>query len=199
MLLLASGSPRRAELLSQIKVSYQQVSVDIDETPDNHELAQDYVVRMAQEKAARAFELYSEQYPVILAADTTVVVDQHILGKPESFADFSQMMKLLSGREHQVYTAVNVSRKAESRIVEKQIFNENYVRFADVSEQDIHWYWQTGEPQDKAGGYAVQGQGVRFVCSMRGSYTGIVGLPLYETAEVLAELGVLSCTSQSKL
>lgn len=191
MLLLASASPRRAELLSQLEVNYKKAPVDIDETPDASEIAVDYVVRMAHEKAHQALKLYAEDGLVILAADTTVVVDQKILGKPENFDDFSRMMGLLSGRQHQVYTAVSVVKKTLECFEEKQVFNENTVQFTDISEQDILWYWQTGEPVDKAGGYGIQGQGARFVKSINGSYSGIVGLPLYETAEILIALGIL--------
>ena len=196
-LLLASASPRRAELLAQLGVDFQQTAVDIDETPVQNETAVTYVERMAREKAQIAVNRRpagdSAQGLVILAADTTVVLGDQILGKPESFDDFSEMMRLLSGRWHQVLTAVSVVKLSEPDVlIQESILNENQVQFASLTDKNISWYWQSGEPQDKAGGYGIQGLGARFVQSIRGSYSGIVGLPLYETAEILTKFGILS-------
>lgn len=186
-LLLASASPRRAELLRQVGVSFDITPVDIDESPIAQENAEAYVCRMAREKAKQAWDKFGEPGAVVLAADTTVVVDNHILGKPSDYDDFKGMMNLLSGSEHSVLTALRVQSESSS----KDILNTNSVQFCDLSDQDIHWYWGTGEPRDKAGGYGIQGLGARFVSKIRGSYSGIVGLPLFETAELLSNFGIL--------
>lgn len=193
-LLLASASPRRAELLSQLGVEFRQAPVEIDETPFANEAAVDYVERMAHEKALSALDLYGCKHgedQVILAADTTVVLGKRILGKPENFDNFSDMMQTLSGQKHQVFTAITIVKKNEDQVFENSVISENSVQFAILDKDDISWYWQTGEPQDKAGGYGLQGRGARFVRSINGSYSGIVGLPLYETAEILKNFGIL--------
>lgn len=169
--------------------------VDIDETPYPFEAALDYVERMADEKAQAAFSIQAEgslEDLVILAADTTVVSGRKILGKPRDFDDFANMMRSLSGQKHQVFTAVSMIKKSADQVLRRQHVNESSVQFCVLSEADIHWYWQTAEPEDKAGGYGIQGQGARFVQSIHGSYSGIMGLPLYETAEILIDFGILS-------
>lgn len=187
-LLLASASPRRVELLSQLPIEFQQAPVNIDETPLATEPAIDYVCRMSREKAEKASELFAGEDLVILAADTTVVHGQTILGKPENLDDFTRMMRLLSASQHQVYTSVSVIQNQQA--VHK--LSVSKVEFAPLTDEQIQWYWQTGEPQDKAGGYGIQGKGAVFIRSIEGSYTGIVGLPLYETAEILRGFGILS-------
>ncbi len=183
-------------MLSQLGVEFRQSPVDINETPFTTEAAVDYVERMAYEKAQAALIANSagenEKEFVILAADTTVVSGKRILGKPSDFDDFSDMMRTLSGQKHQVFTALSVVKRSEDQIFEENLVNENSVQFGRLDEADIAWYWQTGEPLDKAGGYGIQGQGACFVQSISGSYTGIVGLPLYETAEILTKFGILS-------
>ncbi|MEQ9208297.1 MAG: Maf family protein [Pseudomonadales bacterium] len=187
-LILASASPRRKELLEQLGISFCQKSVEIDETPYKQEIARDYVMRMAREKADVAWGIWGGAGRIILAADTTVVVGSKTLGKPLDFQDFGSMMRLLSGREHQVLTSVIVKsgQKAEFAL------SETRVHFCVLNEDDIEWYWQSGEPQDKAGGYGIQGLGARFVKKIDGSYSGVVGLPLFETAEILFNFGILA-------
>ena len=140
---------------------------------------------MASEKAITSLGNQNTDNTVI-AADTTVTIDDEILGKPVDFDDFKHMMRKLSGREHQVLTAVSIA----NQLKRKDILSVNQVRFADLNEHDIEAYWHSGEPKDKAGGYGIQGLGARFVVSIQGSYTGIVGLPLYETSILLQEFGV---------
>lgn len=187
-LILASASPRRKELLEQLGISFCQRPVEIDETPHNQEIASDYVMRMGREKAEAAWRSWSGAGRVVLASDTTVVADGRILGKPLDFRDFRSMMRLLSGREHQVLTSVVA--KSEEKV--QFALSETRVHFCLLNEDDIEWYWQSGEPQDKAGGYGIQGLGARFVKKIDGSYSGVVGLPLFETAEILLNFGILS-------
>lgn len=189
MLILASASPRRSELLGQLGfelgVGFEIQPVDIDESPLAGELPEDYVVRVASKKASESLRAQAESNTV-LAADTTVTIDQEILGKPQDFDDFKRMMLLLSGREHQVLTAVSVINRSKR----EQFLSVSEVRFSSMTEDSIQAYWKTGEPKDKAGGYGIQGLGARYIVSIKGSYTGIVGLPLYETSELLEEFGI---------
>ena len=187
-LILASASPRRRELLNQLGVSFTVVPEDIDERVTPGELPQDYVRRMAVSKA----EAGHARVPaanglkvVVLGADTTVVANEHILGKPEDEADAMRMLEQLSGRTHHVLSSVAVTdgQRAEART------SITEVRFRDIGPGERAAYWATGEPCDKAGAYAVQGLGALFVEDLRGSYTGVVGLPLFETAELLKLFG----------
>ena len=188
-LILASTSPRRKELLQQIGVLFTQQAVHINEDVMPNENAEHYVLRLAQEKAAAGFDQLSEQQQidsVILAADTTVVCDDQILAKPESILHSKEMLGLLSGREHRVMTAISVcSRdKSEQKVVTTR------VRFRQLSHNEIDNYWHTGEPQDKAGSYGIQGLAAIFVKSIDGSYSNVVGLPLCETAELLKHFDI---------
>jgi len=184
-LILASASPRRQALLKQVGIAFRQQVAEIDETPLENEAAEDYVVRLALEKA-RAVRQHSitDRLPV-LGADTAVVIDGRLLGKPESPAHARQMLQLLSGREHRVMSAVALvgSREAVQLSVSR-------VWFRPLSENEIDAYWRTGEPQDKAGAYAIQGVGAIFIERLEGSYTGVMGLPLYETGQLLQDFGI---------
>ncbi|WP_426809566.1 Maf family protein [Pseudomonas sp. WOUb67] len=184
-LYLASGSPRRRELLTQIGVPFTVVSAPIDESPLPNESAPAYVERLARAKAAAG--LASVAGPaVVLGADTAVVLDGRILGKPENREDALAMLADLSGREHQVLTAVALSDglRTQSLCVTSQ------VRFRVISADEAQRYWASGEPSDKAGGYAIQGLGAVFVTGLSGSYSAVVGLPLSETAELLGTFGI---------
>jgi septum formation protein len=184
VLRLASASPRRRQLLELIGVPHLTTPADIDETPRTSERADDYVVRLAREKAAAVWARHSD-LPV-LAADTTVVVDHEILGKPESEADALVMLGKLSGRDHLVHTGIAL-RTAQAVNVG---ISTTRVTFALLSEAQVHAYWASGEPQGKAGAYAIQGLGAVFVSNISGSYTGVMGLPLYATAAMLRAQGV---------
>lgn len=181
---LASVSPRRRELLSQIGVPHTVVGADIDETVHSGESPREYVVRMARQKALTVRER-GERLPV-LAADTTVVLDDVIYGKPQDRADGIAMLGRLSARTHEVLTAVAV---ADARGVDLRL-SVSAVRFRGLTPEECAAYWDTGEPRDKAGGYAVQGAAAVFVESLSGSYSGVMGLPLFETAELLRAAGV---------
>lgn len=184
-LYLASGSPRRRELLTQIGVPFTPVSAPIDETPLPGESAEAYVERLAVAKAEAG--LASLGSPALtLGADTAVVLDGRILGKPENREHALAMLAELSGRAHQVLTAVAVSdgQRCQSLCVASN------VRFRATSPAEAERYWASGEPADKAGGYAIQGLGAVFVTGLEGSYSAVVGLPLSETAELLGQFGI---------
>ena len=185
-LFLASGSPRRRELLTQIGVPFTVLGAEIDETPLAHESAAAYVERLARGKAAAGQATLSGELGCVLGADTAVVLDGKILGKPIDEADALAMLTALSGREHEVLTAVAVLglQGCETRVVSSR------VRFRPISPAEMQAYWASGEPRDKAGSYAVQGLAAIFVESLSGSYSAVVGLPLCETAELLGHFGI---------
>lgn len=184
-LILASASPRRRFLLHQIGVPCAVVPSNICEDVRLHELPDQYTRRLALEKARHCWHDLSTE-KVVLAADTTVSIDGAILGKPEDEADAVQMLMRLSGRTHQVITAIAViSNQGEDLL---SVVSE--VEFIDLTESRCRSYWHTGEPQDKAGSYAVQGLGAIFVKQLQGSYSSVVGLPLYETAVLLEKHGI---------
>ena len=181
---LASTSPRRRELLAQIGVPHTVAATHVDESLLPGEPPAEYVARLARLKAATVRQR-GESLPV-LAADTTVVVEGSAYGKPADRADGLAMLAALSGRTHQVLTAVAL---ATGRGVALRV-NTSAVRFRDIERAEIEAYWETGEPRDKAGGYAIQGYGAVFVAALSGSYSGVMGLPLMETAELLRAAGI---------
>jgi septum formation protein len=183
---LASASPRRAELLRQIGVRFSTVVTSLDEAPLAGEDPGNYVRRMAIEKASHA---RTHQLPVgaaVLAADTAVVLEGEIFGKPADKKDALKMMARLSGREHRVLTAVALHAPG-TRLV---ALSESSVKMRPISVAEAEAYWNTGEPADKAGAYAIQGLGAIFVEYLQGSYSGVMGLPLFETAQLLEQVGV---------
>jgi septum formation protein len=183
-LYLASTSPRRRELLAQIGLDFSVLKVDVDESRLSGETPENYVRRLALEKVQAG--LAEITGGVVIAADTTVVIDDAVLGKPASLAEAVAMWTRLSGREHQVLTGVAVGNNTE-------IFVEvvtTRVRFRDILAGEMQAYWQSGEPADKAGAYAIQGRGAVFVHEISGSYSNVVGLPLSETAALLAGFGI---------
>lgn len=191
-LFLASQSPRRRELLTQVGISFDVLSVDIDETVKNNEIAEDYVVRLASEKARAGWNLIKKEPKAVLGSDTAVVIDGQILGKPENAADAKKMLALLSGKTHQVMTAVAlVTQDTHSSQVElSSIMNVSDVTFKILSNAEIEQYVLTGECDDKAGSYAIQGLAAAFIIHLAGSYSGVMGLPLFETVELLNKAGI---------
>jgi septum formation protein len=183
-LCLASMSPRRRELLHQIGVSHSVRAPHIDESVLPAEAPADYVARMARSKAL-AGGAAASGVPV-LAADTIVVIDGLILGKPAGAAEAVAMLERLSGRTHEVLTAVALA----SAAAVAQRLSVSQVRLRHLSRAECIAYWHSGEPRDKAGAYAVQGRGAIFIEHLSGSYSGVMGLPLYETAQLLAAAGV---------
>lgn len=193
ILVLASKSPRRKELLGQLGYQFDCFSADIDETPFIDENPKAYVARLAKQKAEAAYQhLVKEGVDAtklaVLGSDTTVTIDQHILGKPKDYAEAQFILNLLSGRCHQVHTAIAVQafEQTQVRVVSSEVY------FKPLSLKEIEAYWQSGEPQDKAGAYGIQGLGGQFVKRIAGSYSAIVGLPLYETTQLLADFQLFS-------
>ena len=188
-LYLASRSPRRRELLRQIGVNHSVLQVDIPETPRADEQPVAYVQRLATEKALAGITVMQAmglpEFPV-MGADTIVVCDEAILEKPQDTEQFQRMLNQLSGRTHQVMTAVALAdrHRLESRL------SVTDVQFRTLNDAEIAAYWATGEPCDKAGGYGIQGMGAVFVSSLHGSYSGVVGLPIEATIELMQIFGV---------
>lgn len=179
-LYLASTSPRRRELLQQLGLEFSIVRVDVDESRLGDETPEIYVARLAQAKArAGLLEIHEG---VVIAADTTVALGNEVLGKPASREEALAMWTQLSGREHRVLTGVAV---ADQHKMQLEVVS-TAVRFRDISQAEMHAYWAGGEPLDKAGAYAIQGKGALFVSGINGSYSNVVGLPLMETAALLA-------------
>jgi septum formation protein len=193
---LASESPRRRELLQQIGISFRVIAAAVDETALAGEAPMAYVARLAAAKADAGWTSkinFPDEARIhfdrpVLAADTAVVWDGRILGKPADRADAEDMLRQLSGRTHVVLTAIAL-RTADgmfSRI------SRSEVTFRRIAAAEVHAYWETGEPCDKAGAYAIQGRAAIFMADLRGSYSGVMGLPLFETADLLSQSGVLA-------
>lgn len=184
-LLLASGSPRRRELLASLGVPFGVAPADIDETVRTGELPEAYVHRMALAKAKAGFEQAGGTAHTVLGSDTAVVLGDRIFGKPIDRDDALEMLLMLSGNTHRVMSAVALV--ADGRVAQRLSITE--VEFRAIASTEAAAYWRTGEPADKAGGYGIQGLGALFVKALHGSYSGVVGLPLFETAELLGEFG----------
>jgi septum formation protein len=192
---LASRSPRRRELLRQIGVGFESLLLrdgrdrtpDVDETPLAGEAPDDYVQRVCRAKAETGWQRLMERRlrPLpVLAADTTVCIDNEIFGKPASPDDARRILRTFSGREHRVLTAVAVQSAQRQELA----LSESFVHFRDLTDEEIAAYVATGEPMDKAGAYGIQGHAAAFIPEIRGSYTGIMGLPLFETARLLERI-----------
>lgn len=186
-LYLASASPRRRELLTRLGLRFERLDAPVDETLLAGEAPVDYVRRLALAKARAGQALLTERATVpVLGADTTVVLDEVMLGKPRDRDEGLEMLARLSGREHRVLSGVAVVRGVHEQ-VRVQI---SRVLFREIDAAERAAYWATGEPADKAGAYGIQGLGATFVRELHGSHSGVMGLPLYETAELLCALGI---------
>ncbi|MBL4822846.1 MAG: septum formation inhibitor Maf [Colwellia sp.] len=193
-LILASQSPRRKKLLEQLGYQFNTLAADIDESVCDHESPKEYVLRLAEEKSFAIFHTLTDEQQrqsLVLGADTCVVIDGTILGKPANEAECIDTLLRLENNQHQVLTAIAVvscdavdATKVRSKVIETQ------VRFKGLTISEIKRYWQTGEPCDKAGSYAIQGIAGQFITNINGSYSAVVGLPLYETAQLLAKSGL---------
>jgi septum formation protein len=188
-LILASKSPRRLALLAQIGLQASVIGADVDERTHADETATAYVLRvaLAKARAVRSHTIAARDERPVLAADTAVICDDRILGKPADAADAARMLALLSGRSHRVLTAVALLGRREQTLL-----SETRVLFRPIDPAEAAAYWASGEPRDKAGGYAVQGLGALFVSGIEGSWSGVVGLPLCETAALLAAEGIVA-------
>ncbi len=191
-LILASSSSRRVMLLNQLGLKFVQYKPDLDESRQHLESPVDYVTRLSRAKASAVAEYVATEFnlrapvAVILAADTAVVLDEKILGKPRLKEQATEMLQALSGREHLVITGVTVQDRSRA----DSFHVKTTVKFRAISVAESLRYWNTGEPQDKAGGYGIQGGGSMFVTAINGSATNVAGLPLRETAKALATFGI---------
>jgi septum formation protein len=187
-LVLASASPRRRQLLAQLGVRFVRLDTDTVETPRAGETPEDFVLRLAGEKAVAGWCRHGSGAPA-LGADTVVVLDGRILGKPASRGEAAGMLRSLSGRCHEVLSAVAVAR-GEDAVLRR--LNRTAVHFAELPADWIRAYCATDEPMDKAGAYAIQGQAGRYIVRIEGSYSSVMGLPLEETRDLLRQVGVLT-------
>jgi nucleoside triphosphate pyrophosphatase len=186
LIYLASASPRRSALLDQIGVAHRVQPVEVDESAQRGEAPEQYVRRLAVLKAETLWQqLAAAQRQPVLGADTAVVLDDQILGKPRDETDCVRILSLLSARTHQVFTAVAL--RADDGCLSR--VNVSEVTFRKLADEEIRHYWRSGEPADKAGAYAVQGRAALFIERIAGSYSGIMGLPLFETGALLTALG----------
>ena len=186
-IVLASRSPRRSQLLRQIGVPHEVLAVDFDEARLKGECARDYVQRLAGDKAIHALRLVADPAArPLLTPDTVVTLDDEIFGKPENEADCERILGALSGRTHEVMTAVALNHAGSLRLG----LSISRVAFRPIGVDERRAYWRTGEPADKAGSYAIQGLGAVFVERLEGSYSGVMGLPLFETTRLLDAAGV---------
>ena len=184
-LILASASPRRRELLEQIGLHYVVQVADIDESPLPHETATALVKRLALEKAQAVWNLSDKRLPV-LGADTLGLLADELLVKPKDFADAQRMLRQMSNQWHDIYTAVALVDQHRQQV----LLNHSRVKLRNIADDEILAYWQSGEPQDKAGAYAIQGRAAIFVERLEGSYSAVMGLPLFETAQLLQAAGI---------
>lgn len=188
MIYLASSSPRRAELLQQIGVDFEVLTVDMDESIKSDESPADYVCRMARSKAESAIQdkLINSQSDAVIAADTIISIDDKIIGKPADQADCRCILSQLSGREHRVMSAVALLYRQQLNLK----LSENLVWFRAISEAEIVDYCAGEEPMDKAGAYGIQGRAAIFIEHLEGSYSSVMGLPLYETDQLMKQAGI---------
>ena len=183
---LASTSPRRRQLLEQLNLSFEIQKADVDEAPYSGEHPAECVLRLARTKAEVAARCLGQPDARVLAADTTVGLEGLLLGKPKDRDDGLAMLEQLSGRTHQVFSAVALWYNGRMNVA----LSTSEVTFRDIRTSEAAAYWDTGEPVDKAGGYGIQGLGAVFIARLQGSYSGVVGLPLYETVELLRGAGI---------
>lgn len=184
---LASNSPRRRELLDQIGVRYGWLAASAEEVPTENEAPEVFVLRLALEKARAGLAARGSRPSLpVLGADTIVVLEEQMLGKPETHEQGVEMLKLLSGKTHKVLTALALvdGEREATRL------SASHVSFREISTEEAEMYWDTGEPWDKAGGYAIQGRAAVFIERLEGSYSGVMGLPLFETAQLLGEFDI---------
>jgi septum formation protein len=187
--ILASASPRRKELLELVGLEFEVVPGDVDEDFHETETPRDHVMRLSREKALAVSAIYPDAW--VLGADTIVLVNGEILGKPRTKDEAREMLRKLSGRSHRVLSGFTVLKKTGGAVFTDAV--ESMVVFKNLSADEIEWYVGTDEPYDKAGGYAAQGMGASLIREIRGSYTNVVGLPLCEVVDALRQMGAVRC------
>ena len=187
-LILASASPRRIELLNLLGLAFEVMPSGVDEDSRRGETPREHAVRLAEEKALAVARRAPAAW--VLGADTIVVVDREVLGKPRSAADAQAMLERLSGREHAVYTGFSIAGRGAGTLVRRVV--ESTVLFREIAPDEMAWYLASEEPYDKAGAYAIQGRGAFFIREIRGSYTNVVGLPLAEVVDALRDLSAVA-------
>lgn len=173
-LILASSSPRRRELLTQAGFTFEVCPAHVNEDPHPNEDPTAYVVRLARDKAQAVYTQLNDPEAIVLGADTTVTLDQHILAKPEDAADAARMLRMLSGRSHRVITGIAIATGRDTEVAAEV----TAVQFLTLTDEEIHTYVATGEPMDKAGAYGIQGYAARWIPRIEGCYFNVVGLPL---------------------
>jgi septum formation protein len=186
-LILASSSPRRRDLLSSLGLTFQVVPAELQEIPSPHECAKDFALRVAEKKALVVGDRYPHAW--VIGADTVVVIEGEILGKPHNREDAKRMLQQLANREHVVITGYVLVKVAEGKNIGG--IEETRVKIDALGEREIEWYVNTGEPFDKAGGYAIQGKGAFMVEWIEGSYTNVVGLPLCQLIRLFKDVGIV--------
>ncbi len=187
-LILASASPRRSELLRRMGLDFAVIPSGADEALRGGETPREHVLRLAEEKALAIARRHPDAW--VLGADTAVIVNGEILGKPQSVAEAREMLGKLSGREHEVLTGFSIVRQKTGTRIREAV--ESTVRFREIAGDELTWYTVSEEPYDKAGAYAVQGMGAFFIREIRGSWTNVVGLPLCEVVDALKRAGAIS-------
>lgn len=193
---LASQSPRRRALIEQLGIHYQVLGVEVDENPQPGEAAVDFVARLALEKANAGWRMVAAHSIPVVGADTCIMLDQQIIGKPENPEQGIRLLKRYSGRAHQVVTGIAMvgpaggKHGAVAEIVQHVRVNTSVVTFREITDEECEQYWQSGEPAGKAGGYAIQGKAAVFIKKLEGSYSGVMGLPLFEFAELTSLFGI---------
>jgi len=191
--ILASASPRRIELLSLLGLRFEIMPSHVDETFMQGETPREHVLRLSGEKAEKAAAAHPNAW--VMGADTIVIINGEVLGKPRSPDEAKEMLGKLSGRVHTVFTGFSVTKRSHSILVRDTV--ESSVRFREIPDDEMAWYVESEEPYDKAGGYAVQGMGAFFIKEIHGSYTNVMGLPLCEVVDVLKGVGVIDFTGGS--
>jgi septum formation protein len=188
--ILASASPRRIELLSLLGLRFEIMPSNVEEKFMKGEAPRAHVLRLSEEKARIAYTLHPEAW--VIGADTIVIINGDVLGKPRKPDEAKEMLGKLSGQIHTVFTGFTIARKSAGIVIRDAV--ESSVRFREIPEDEMAWYIRSQEPYDKAGGYAVQGMGAFFIKEIHGSYTNVMGLPLCEVVDVLKRIGAIDFT-----
>ena len=191
--ILASASPRRIELLSLLGLRFEIMPSHVDEKFMQGETPREHVLRLSEEKSKRAAVAHPDAW--VMGADTIVIINGEVLGKPRSRDEAKEMLGKLSGRVHTVFTGFSVTKRSNSILIRDAV--ESTVRFREIPDDEMAWYIESEEPYDKAGGYAVQGMGAFFIKEIHGSYTNVMGLPLCEVVDVLKSVGAIVFTGGS--